>query len=224
MLKKIIRSVKYYPDKYLILLLAMILMMASSTFFEDTVSGHIFFSGIITLVLLAELYADQSNKLINHLPEMILGAVALLMTWVQLYDTADKTLIFYSTLSYGIYFFYATYILIKKIALAKQITLNIFYASMAGYLLLGILGGIFATLTEISYPNSYKIEMQTKPYHFENFLYYSFITLTTVGYGDILPVKPLAKTLAILLATFGQMYMTIIMAMLIGKYLNNTQK
>jgi voltage-gated potassium channel len=49
-------------------------------------------------------------------------------------------------------------------------------------------------------------------------LYYTFITMTTVGYGDLLPVKPYARSLATLIAITGQFYLGIIVAMLVGKY------
>jgi hypothetical protein len=46
------------------------------------------------------------------------------------------------------------------------------------------------------------------------------VTLTTLGYGDILPLTPLARSLAAFTALFGQLYLVIIMAFLIGKYAN----
>ena len=59
---------------------------------------------------------------------------------------------------------------------------------------------------------------------FHQFLYFSYVTITTTGYGDILPLKPIARTLAIFLALFGQLYLTVIIGILIGKYLSSDKK
>lgn len=55
------------------------------------------------------------------------------------------------------------------------------------------------------------------------FLYLSFVTLTTLGYGDLAPVTPLARTLAYLEAVFGQMDLTVLVAALVGKLLANRE-
>jgi hypothetical protein len=55
----------------------------------------------------------------------------------------------------------------------------------------------------------------------ETLFYYSFVTLSTVGYGDITPRLPQTQTLAYLIAVTGQLYVAIIMAFLVGKLLVN---
>ena len=49
-------------------------------------------------------------------------------------------------------------------------------------------------------------------------IYYSFVTMTTLGYGDITPVGPQARSLSILLSITGPMYIAILIAKLVGKY------
>ena len=53
--------------------------------------------------------------------------------------------------------------------------------------------------------------------------YFSFITLTTVGYGDILPVAPIARVIAVLEALFGQIFLATFLAFLVGNYLAQRQ-
>lgn len=52
-----------------------------------------------------------------------------------------------------------------------------------------------------------------------HFLYYSFITMSTVGYGDIIPRIPETQTLAYVISITGQLYVAIIIAFLFGKFL-----
>jgi voltage-gated potassium channel Kch len=51
-------------------------------------------------------------------------------------------------------------------------------------------------------------------------LYFSFVTLTTVGFGDVAPISILAKRLAIFEAAMGSIYMAIIIAMIVGRYMS----
>ena len=56
------------------------------------------------------------------------------------------------------------------------------------------------------------------------YIYYSFVTLTTLGYGDITPASQLCRFLAMAEVLMGQFYMTILIALLIGKYLTHSGK
>ena len=56
-------------------------------------------------------------------------------------------------------------------------------------------------------------------------LYFSFVNLTSVGYGDILPVSPLARTMSWIEALMGQLYMTLLIARLVSQHAaHNTPK
>jgi voltage-gated potassium channel Kch len=52
------------------------------------------------------------------------------------------------------------------------------------------------------------------------YVYFSFITLLTIGYGEIVPVSDLAQKAAILVALIGQFYIVILTAIVVGKYIN----
>ena len=54
----------------------------------------------------------------------------------------------------------------------------------------------------------------------EDFIYYAFVTMTTLGYGDITPVGSMARSLSIFFSVTGQLYLTMIIAILVGKYLS----
>ena len=57
--------------------------------------------------------------------------------------------------------------------------------------------------------------------YFGDYLYHSFVNYTTLGYGDITPQLPFAKSLAILMSVSGQIYLAVIIAMLVGKYVGS---
>jgi voltage-gated potassium channel len=207
-----------HSNKYLFVFLALVNLLVTSAFIEGSFYRQIYFAIAITLVLATELYADQSP--VNFLPELLLGLLAVAMTWLHLTDIHSHDLQLYTMLTYAAYFSYSIFILIRKITASKEVTSNIIYASVNVYIISGVLGAVLATLNELIIPGSFHFDTPSTSFRLDNFIYYSFITLTTVGYGDVLPVKPLAKMLSVCLVLFGQIYLTIIVTILVGKYMS----
>jgi hypothetical protein len=98
---------------------------------------------------------------------------------------------------------------VGKASLSHRIT-----AAIAVYLIFGVL---FARLYEMAYllnPSSFNLEHL----HLFSFIYFSFITLTTMGYGDIVPVEVAARSLAMLEGITGQLYMVILISSLVSEF------
>jgi hypothetical protein len=98
------------------------------------------------------------------------------------------------------------------------VTLNRLVGALCLYLLLGALWTVFFTFVEIADPSAFNYASQTVGEPLEHFMYYSFVTLTTLGYGDVTPVHPVARTLAYLEAVVGQLYVAVLVASLVGRY------
>ncbi|RLD54311.1 MAG: hypothetical protein DRJ05_14905, partial [Bacteroidetes bacterium] len=63
--------------------------------------------------------------------------------------------------------------------------------------------------------------IESKDVNFQHYIYYTFVTISTLGYGDITPQGDIGKSLAILISVSGQLYIAIIIAMLVGKFSGN---
>jgi len=88
------------------------------------------------------------------------------------------------------------------------------------YLLIGLVFGIAYTILEALLPGSFsKMPEQAQSMNSE-LIYYSYVTLTSVGYGDIVPLRPLVRTIAYLEAIIGVFYMAIMIGSMIGLLLN----
>jgi voltage-gated potassium channel Kch len=113
---------------------------------------------------------------------------------------------------------------ILQIARAKTVTPRVIMESINGYLLLGMSFSILIALVSVIDPNAFSFKHlaeQINPSisYVSNYIYFGFVTLSTLGYGDVVPISPAAKSLAIFTSISGQMYVAIIIAALVSKYL-----
>mgnify|MGYP001812046926 CR=1 FL=1 len=109
----------------------------------------------------------------------------------------------------------------KQVLLQDSVNVNRIYGAVCAYLLLGVIWALaYATLHQVS-PDAFRgISDADKSEMGVLWLYYSFVTLSTLGYGDITPVSPAARVLAYTQAIFGAFYMAILVAGLVGVYIS----
>jgi hypothetical protein len=114
-----------------------------------------------------------------------------------------------------VFLFTAICSLIKKIFKAKEVTTDTIAGAISIYLLIGALWALLYSLFYRFDPDAYLVADGGAP----NFLFYSFVTLTTLGYGDITPVNTMVQNISILEAVAGQMFLAILIARIVGLYI-----
>jgi hypothetical protein len=130
----------------------------------------------------------------------------------------------------GIYFlfcFVVTISIIKQIWKAQFVNKNVIMGLISGYISLGFLAFFLFMSIELLNPGAFQgtsLEGQDFGLKMDAILYYSYITLLTIGYGEIIPVIPIAQKAAILIGLIGQFYLVIITAVVIEKYIRHSQK
>jgi voltage-gated potassium channel len=107
----------------------------------------------------------------------------------------------------------------------RAITFNHLCGAVCTYLFIGLTWSYTYLLIELLAPTSFNYVTQFDLLGSKSleFMYYSFVTLTTLGYGDISPVSDIAKTISWMEAVTGQLYLTMLIALLIAKYVARTQ-
>jgi hypothetical protein len=101
------------------------------------------------------------------------------------------------------------------------ISANLIYGGLSVYLMLGWIFAGLGMLIELESPGSYSIsfrEGQDIDQSMIRFLYFSFVTLTTTGYGDVLPLSAHARLLANLEAVIGQIFLAVTIARLVAAH------
>lgn len=105
---------------------------------------------------------------------------------------------------------------------AKTVNNHVIFGLMNGFISLGLIGFFILLTIEIAHPGSFN-GLQLNPKHmdptFDSLIYFSYITLLTVGYGDIYPLTPTAQRATIFIGMMGQFYLVILTAVVVEKYI-----
>ena len=190
----------------------------TSGLFGDQGSFNVFFSLLIIAVLLL-VFEEREHRRIA----ISLGLAAFLGIWVSrgLGGVAGRVLLVGAHLFAACFFAFALYGIVRAI-FVKQASGDAIFGAACGYLLLGIIWSLLYSAVETASPGSFDMPVPGNAHVVAvrpdrgALSYYSFITLATVGYGDVTPTTPLARTLAWMEAIAGQLYLAILVAGLVG--------
>ena len=118
----------------------------------------------------------------------------------------------------------ATFASMKQIAAENVMSANRIIGAICVYLLLGVIWSVFYVLLEFALPGSFSgFAEQSESTWNPDWIYYSFVTLTSLGYGDLLPLTFSARALSYIETIFGQFYLAILVAGLVSAYLASKQ-
>ena len=109
----------------------------------------------------------------------------------------------------------------KSIIKTNEVDVDTVISAISGYILLGLAFGILFFVLEIANPGNFSNGPQLNYYETE---YFSFVTMSTLGYGDFSPVSQEARSLVIITTLAGQFYMAIVMGIIVGKYISERKK
>jgi len=158
-----------------------------------------------------------SSTLKHFVVGMTIGGIAIFFIWLGAEASAGLFVKLSRTLFASLFLLFLGYRLYAIIRGSKKITLNIIAAAISGYFLIGLLGGQLCQTLNLISPKSFNIVEEDNQLY--SLTYYSFTTLTSLGFGDILPANPPAQSVSLLIGITGQLYLTILVAILVGKYL-----
>ncbi|VAW69768.1 Potassium channel protein [hydrothermal vent metagenome] len=187
--------------------------------FDEKIAQFILHLAIIGMMIIT-IIGNQGNRqwyrsiIILSIIEVIIFLLAILLNEMLLTHIAISLLLIFLITSIAVAF--------SSVFFSQEITINQLVGASCIYLLLGIVWAILYTNLYYFDVESFKgLGGMSAKMRFQDFMYFSFVTLSTLGYGDITPVTQFAKTLAFMQAVVGQLYLTIMVAGLVGKAINS---
>jgi len=201
------------------LLVALAVLLICAPFVEELRGGHLILSVLFSLVLVAAVFAVADRK-----PTLVIALVlalpAMTARWInQFRPDLVHPAVFLSCAILLLAFVIAQ--LLRFILRAPVVTAEVLCASIAAYLMLGLMWTVAYWLVDQLTPGgafSFNTERGVHSMNGFTGFYFSFITLSTVGYGDITPVSRVARWLAAMEAMTGLLYVAVLIARLVSLY------
>lgn len=219
---------KLYKHRFEIFLATQVIILFGSLlfpaqFFETVLTPVLFLINTATGILLV----SKKKKLMWFL--IVLFTISLIVFGSDMLkkDTGFEENFLIRLAVYFIFYVLVTYQIILQIWKAKKVNNTVVIGLMCGYISLGFLAFFLFTTIELLEPGSFvgaQIDSQNVVMRLDSIMYYAYITLMTIGYGEIVPATSVAQKAAILTGLIGQFYLVIITAIVVGKYLKHSLK
>ncbi|CAH1526508.1 MULTISPECIES: potassium channel family protein [Vibrio] len=184
--------------------------------------GQEFVLALLVVTLGVSIAGINKKNKTNRTWYGVLLIVAVISYGMSFLEHLDLSILTLSALL--VFLFSHIYSALKQVVLTKSVTTNHIIGSICIYLLLGLAWAVIYLLVLEFFPSSFT-GLEAKPWlsNLFNTLYFSFITLTTVGYGDISPTVPVAQFFVFFEAIVGSFYLAIMVASLVSIRLAQAQ-
>jgi hypothetical protein len=203
--------------RFQFLFVALLLMLSGPVFLPDRLVA-LALPVLFTVVAFAALTTAVRNR--NTLVlGVLLGVPAILLHWIARSEEVPLV----GEVSGVLFLLWVTLNVLAHTLRAKRVTTETLFAAASVYLLFALIWAMGYGIADLLQPGALSFP-DTLLAHAEDpstrglFSYFSFVTLTTLGYGDIAPVSDAARTMAMLEATLGQLFVVIVVARLVGMH------
>jgi len=210
-------------NNFLYLTVGIVLLLfvgAISDQFEGLV-GHQLVQAFSVINIVVGIYGFRSEKMWFHTR---MGIVVSVIIVVVVGAVLELLQLYYLHLAFLLCFYlWAIWLAGRQVLFSGEVDINRIVGAICIYLLMGLIWTLMYLFIAQAIPSAFNgIEQQVWYDNFADVAYYSYVTLTTLGYGDISPVAPIARFLVYMEAVVGVFYMAILVASLIGVGINES--
>lgn len=203
------------------LFLALTATLAIPPFIPDHPLARGLLQLFVTFLLLAGVYAVSEGKTAYWIA-MLLAVPALGLSWVGHMVPTDTALVWGASFS-AVFLIYVAVQVLREILRHTRVDANTVYGAICVYLLIGFTCAFGFFVIELTQPQGLHAPdwfgsngAGEQAGRFPALVYFSFVTLTTLGYGEFTPVSSHARSLVVLEAVIGQLYLVVLIARLVG--------
>lgn len=207
--------------RFRFLLVSMVLIFILRPFLEGRSEASFLSDMFLALIAIAGLFAltDERKGFLGALV-IVFGLCAVQVTSHFFYSQPMEML---KKACYGLFFAYLLSVILSHIFRHKEVTEDLITGAVCAYLLIGLVWAFMFYFLEQTRAGSLAVG-KSSPQDIGPFFYYSFVTLATLGYGDIVPLTAPARSLTVLEALAGQLYLAITIARLVAALASSPRK
>ena len=208
--------------RFSVLLILILLMLVLTPFLHEFVQIRVLmdvFLTVIFILIITTIRVKRSETIVFS----ILVLPLLISTWSE-YFVEVKTISLLTRIFGALFFAYAALNILRIIAKSEKVTRETIYAAVVAYLLIALMWAFLYMILEMAAPGSFSFPDKGYRQETMRFEYFSFVTITTLGYGDITPLSDKASALALIEALVGQIYLVVLVAWLVGMHVSRRSK
>lgn len=216
-MKTVFRTLR--ESEYLVILLSIILMIFVVPLWDQFSLANVLVDISILLTLMGSVHAVSKEK------GPFVFSLIVLSVWILAYlwhFISRETIVLMANNIIAIIFYsHISLVLLDRVVRYRTVTFDTIAGALAVYLLIGVIGAFIYSTIYLFDPAAIAVKPEllhtdSDQRRLDIFTYFSFVTLTTLGYGDITPVSTLARTQVYLEALMGQIYITVLIARLVS--------
>jgi hypothetical protein len=206
-----------WGEKWLDLFLYLLFLSFFITPFIDSGPVRLLTSLLFSLMMIAGV-VSMSHHTPTRIAAGVVAGVAITLRWLK-HIAPTPTIVKLGTLAILIFMIMLTIVTLAKVFSKGRVTIHRIRGAIAVYLLFGMTWSLLYGLLDQLLPTAFSLAADGElftPERQERLTYFSFITLTTVGYGDITPTHDISRLFAIMEALAGQLYPATLLARLVS--------
>ncbi len=204
-------------NKFLLLLASIVILLLLYPIFEENAVGQWTLISLTMLLLIVGVYAVADTRL-KLAAALVLAVIPIVTGWLSLVSPLNDVALVYNS-STLLFFVFVTIMVLISVLKSAVIQRDTIYGGICVYLLIGLTYGMGFFLLDAILPGSfypYPIDSINRMMTLSDHFYYSFYTLTTLGYGDVVPLTAAARTIAMFCVVSGVLYLAVLIAWLVG--------
>ena len=207
--------------RFAYLMKSLLLLLLAYPYLEQDAIGQALMN-LITIVVMITLIVAVGERKRNLIIGILLAVPWFLSIVINfpLIEKGQGILIRKEIVFAMLLFFYTTINIFIHLIRSREITSEILFAALCVYLLLGLSWASLYVCIDILNPGSFVDVAGANVTEPPKFLFFSYVTLSTVGYGNVVPATDQVRSLAMLEAVVGQLYLTILVARLVGLHIS----
>ena len=206
----------FYREKYTILLCIVLVNVIAAPFLAKTASLELFLNVTFSLVVLTAVLSVTGDQKMSQAASIALMLPCLFFVWQAYFYTPEDNMLLVSAVVQTLFLSYISMLIILFIFRSPLVTRDVVSAALVVYLFSAMLFSKLYLILELACPGSYSIPHEAIRENPGLLRYFSMVTLSTLGYGDLSPVTDKSQTLASMEVIFGQIYLAVLIAWLVG--------
>jgi hypothetical protein len=207
-----------HRSRFLFLFIIIVLRFTLGPFLEWYVGAHLLGKIFLSSILLFCIYAVSQTRW-QFLVALGIAIPAFLASWMGFFLESSSMEICGAGIQF-IFWAYIFLIIMSHLFRTEEVTTDAILGVACAYFLIGLAWALIYFVLESLSPGSFSFSRPHEDMKLDVFIYYSFVTMTTLGFGDITPISNPARSLTVLEAVLGQLFVAITISILVGSYLS----